>query len=252
MERRPLVAGNWKMHKTVEEATELVHRLDEELEGIQAVDVLVCPPYIALQAVSEALRESEIAVGAQNVHWEEEGAYTGAISPVMLKGICQYVILGHSERRAMFGETDETVNRRLQSALRHGLVPIVCVGETLEEKKAGKTGDVVSRQVRAGLDSLSAAQARSLLLAYEPVWAIGTGRAATAEGANDVISVIIRPALEHLFGPEISQSIRVLYGGSVKPDNAKELFDQGDIDGGLIGGASLKADDFAAIVRAAV
>lgn len=252
MTRRPMVAGNWKMHKTVPEAVALVSRLDVNISGVEGVDVLVCPPYIALPAVAEELRSSKIQVGAQQMHWEEQGAFTGEISPLMLQGIASHVILGHSERRSLFGETDEMVNKRLKSALAHSLKPIVCVGETLEENEAGRTAEVVSQQVRQGLADISADQAANLILAYEPVWAIGTGRAASAEGANDVIAVIIRPALEHLFGPDVASRTRVLYGGSIKPGNAAELFDQADIDGGLVGGASLEADSFGAIVKAAV
>lgn len=251
MTRRPMVAGNWKMNKTVEESLSLVRELHSELAEIEMVDVLVCPPATALGRVAQELAGSSIAVGAQHMHWQDSGAYTGEISPTMVEELCSHVIIGHSERRAMFGETDETVNRRLKAALGHGLQPIVCVGETLEENEAGATADVVSRQVRADLEGLTAIQASGVILAYEPVWAIGTGRAATAEGANDVISVIIRPAVDHLFGGEAADTLRVLYGGSVSPDNAAELFGQSDIDGGLIGGASLRAEDFAAIVRAA-
>lgn len=249
--RRPLVAGNWKMHKTVEQAVEIVSELAPAVGGLNGVDVLVCPPYIALPAVAEQLEGTKVEVGAQNVHWEDDGAYTGEISPPMLKGYCSYAIVGHSERRAHFGETDETVNKRLRACLNHGLTPIMCVGETLAENEAGRTADVVSRQVRAGLQGVSAEQARSLVVAYEPIWAIGTGKAATASGANDVIGVIIRPALEHLFGSDIAQSVRVLYGGSIKPDNAGEFFSTSDIDGGLVGGASLEVDSFAAIATAA-
>lgn len=251
MPRTPFVAGNWKMHMTVDQAVNLVRALDGLVRNVKDVEVLVCPPFVDLPAVAECLADSPIEVGAQNLHWEEAGAYTGEISAQMLRGLCRYVIVGHSERRAMFGDTDETVNRKVKAALGAELRPIVCVGETLEENEAGRTADVVSRQVRAGLAGLSEADVGRLLIAYEPIWAIGTGRAATAEGANDVIRVIIRPAVEHLFGEEVAQQLRVLYGGSVKPANAKELFDQPDIDGGLVGGASLKAADFAAIVQAA-
>lgn len=251
MPRRPMVAGNWKMNRTVEEGLSLVRSLQAELAEVQAVDVLVCPPATALASVARELAGSSIAVGAQHMHWQESGAYTGEISPLMVKEWGSHVIIGHSERRAMFAETDETVNRRLKAALEYDLEPIVCVGETLEENEANQTADVVSRQVRAGLEGLTATEASGVILAYEPVWAIGTGKAATAEGANDVISVIIRPALDHLFGGEVAAMVRVLYGGSVSPGNAAELFGQSDIDGGLIGGASLRAGDFAAIVRAA-
>lgn len=252
MSRRPMVAGNWKMNKTVPESLELVSQLDMKVSGVEGVDVLVCPPYVALEAVAKELDGSSIEVGAQNMHWEESGAFTGEISPLMLEGLCSHVIIGHSERRTLFGETDKMVNQRIKTALAHGFTPILCVGETLEENEAGQTADVISRQVRQGLADISQAQAEALILAYEPVWAIGTGRAASADGANDVIAVIIRPALEHLFGQEVADQTRVLYGGSIKPNNAAELFAQPDIDGGLVGGASLKADDFAAIIKAAV
>jgi triosephosphate isomerase len=247
-----MVAGNWKMNKTVPESLELVSQLDMKVSGVEGVDVLVCPPYVALEAVAKELDGSSIEVGAQNMHWEESGAFTGEISPLMLEGLCSHVIIGHSERRTLFGETDKMVNQRIKTALAHGFTPILCVGETLEENEAGQTADVISRQVRQGLADISQAQAEALILAYEPVWAIGTGRAASADGANDVIAVIIRPALEHLFGQEVADQTRVLYGGSIKPNNAAELFAQPDIDGGLVGGASLKADDFAAIIKAAV
>lgn len=252
MSRRPFVAGNWKMHKTVEQAADLVEELDRRVHAVEGVDILVCPPFVALPVVADRLANSPIMVGAQNLHWEAEGAYTGEISAQMLQGLCQFVIVGHSERRAMFGDTDESVNRKLKAALAADLRPIMCVGETLSENEAGRTADVVSRQVRAGLAGLAPTAVDRLVVAYEPIWAIGTGRAATAEGANDVIRVIIRPAIEHLFGEQAGQQLRVLYGGSVKPDNAKELFDQPDIDGGLVGGASLQADAFADIVRAAI
>lgn len=250
--RRPLVAGNWKMHKTVEQAVSLVDELIPLVAGVEAADVLVCPPFVCLSAVAGAAQGTNVAVGAQHVYWEDEGAFTGEVSPPMLKSLCSHVVVGHSERRALFGETDETVNKRVNACLEHGLTPIVCVGETLEENEAGETAEVVSRQVRAGLEGLDAGQARSLVIAYEPVWAIGTGKAATPEGANDVIGVVIRPALEHLFGGEVSEQVRVLYGGSIKPHNARDFFTRADIDGGLVGGASLEADSFGAIVKAAV
>lgn len=251
MARRPMVAGNWKMHKTVSESVALVQQLELATRGVQAVDMLVCPPYTAISAVADEVAGSNIQVGAQNMHWQESGAFTGEISPLMLQDLCEYVIIGHSERRSLFGETDEMVNKRINAAVDHGLKPILCVGETLEENEAGSTAEVVSRQVRQGLAGFSAGQASDLILAYEPVWAIGTGRAASAEGANDVIAVIIRPALDHVFGDGFAESTRVLYGGSIKPNNAAELFAQSDIDGGLVGGASLNAEDFAAIIKAA-
>jgi triosephosphate isomerase len=252
MARRPMVAGNWKMHLRVDEAVDLVDGLDRQVDSFTGVDVVVCPPYVDIPGVAARLANSPIQVGAQNMHWKQSGAFTGEISAEMLRGLCEYVIVGHSERRAMFGDTDETVNQKLQAALKASLRAIMCVGETLEQNEAGQTADVVSRQVRAGLAGLSAEALSDVVIAYEPIWAIGTGRAATAGGANDVIKVIIRPAVEHLFGSEVAGSLRVLYGGSVKPANARELFEQPDIDGGLVGGASLKADDFAEIIRAAV
>lgn len=239
------------MYKTVEQAVEMVSKLAPAVAGLSDVEVLVCPPYVALPAVARELNGTEIAVGAQNVHWEDDGAYTGEVSPPMVKRFCSYAIVGHSERRSLFGDTDETVNMRLRACFHHDLTPIMCVGETLGQNEAGRTAEVVSRQVRAGLQGVSADQARSLVVAYEPIWAIGTGKAATADGANDVIGVIIRPALEHLFGPDIAQAVRVLYGGSIKPDNAGEFFSASDIDGGLVGGASLEAGSFAAIAAAA-
>ena len=206
---------------------------------------------MALATLAPRLAGSGIGLGAQTMHWEESGAFTGEISPLMLKGLCSHVILGHSERRAFFGETDETVNRRLHAALKHGLTPIVCVGETLAENEAGKTAEVVTRQVKGALAGLTEEQAAGLVVAYEPVWAIGTGKAATPGGANDVIGGMIRPALAELFSGALAQAIRVQYGGSVTAANAAELFGQPDIDGALVGGASLKPSEFVAIVAAA-
>jgi len=251
MIRRPMVAGNWKMYKTVAQAVALVDEVEAALGDLEEVDVVVAPPFTALAAVAERLQASRLQVAGQNMHWQSEGAYTGEVAAPMLAELCHYVILGHSERRALFGETDQAVNDKVKSALAHGLEPIVCVGETLEQKEAGKTADVVSRQVRAGLAKVEFPSSGELILAYEPVWAIGTGRAATAEGANDVIEVVIRPAVAHLFGEASANRLRVLYGGSIKPDNAAELFGMPGIDGGLVGGASLKAADFIAIVGAA-
>ncbi len=247
--RKPFIAGNWKMHKTIAEALDLVNALRPLVSDIQDVDIAVCPPFTALEAVSKALAGSNIAVGAQNMFWEEEGAYTGEISPLMLKELVTYVIIGHSERRKYFGETDETVNRKVKAALAHGLLPIICVGEVLEEREAGKTDEVVRRQVLGAYEGLSADQARVTTIAYEPVWAIGTGRAATPEDANDVIGRVIRGSLAEMFGNEVAQSIRIQYGGSVKPGNIAGFMEQPEVDGALVGGASLKADLFAEIVR---
>jgi triosephosphate isomerase (TIM) len=249
--RIPLVAGNWKMYKTVAEARHLVSELVPGLQVLDGVERVLCPPFPSLLAVAALLEGTDIRLGAQNMHWEASGAYTGEVSPLMLAELCQYVILGHSERRTYFNETDETVNRKLHSALAHDLIPILCVGETLEEYEAGQTNEVVSRQMKLGLAGLQLVDGSAIVVAYEPVWAIGTGRASTASGANEVIADVIRAAMKELFGEEIAQAVRVLYGGSVKGENAAEFFSQPDIDGALVGGASLKVGDFTQIVQAA-
>lgn len=245
------------MYKTVAEARQLVSELVPSLQAILDVDKALCPPYTAILAVAALLEGTDIGLGAQNMHWEESGAYTGEIAPGMVAEFCQFVIIGHSERRAYFGETDESVNRKVMAALSHDLVPIVCVGETLEENEAGRTEEVVSRQIREGLANLSQGEtlteeeAGSLIIAYEPIWAIGTGLAATPEGANAVIADVIRNELAIMFGEPFAQAVRVLYGGSVKANNAAEFFNQPDIDGALVGGASLNATEFSLIVQAA-
>jgi triosephosphate isomerase len=249
--RQPFVAGNWKMNKTVAEALALVQEMLPALQAVTAVERVLCPPFIALAPVSHQLAGTEIGLGAQNLYWESSGAYTGEVSPAMVKEFCQYVIIGHSERRAYFGETDETVNRRLKAALQLDLVPIVCVGETLAENEAGQTVDVITRQVRLGLQGLSVEQAGKIVVAYEPVWAIGTGRAAYGVDANRVVGEFIRPVLQELYGQPLAQATRVLYGGSVKSDNAAEFFSQPEIDGALVGGASLKTSEFIKITQAA-
>ncbi len=249
--RQPFVAGNWKMYKTVAEARQLVIELGAGLCGVRGVEKVLCPPFTALLAVRALLEGTDVGLGAQDMHWEAEGAFTGEIAPGMIAELCQYVILGHSERRTYFGETDATVNLKTKAALATGLVPIVCIGETLAEYEAGQTGVVVERQVRLGLADLQLTANTPLVIAYEPVWAIGTGRASTAEGANAVVADIIRPALAALYGEEFAQAVRVLYGGSVKASNAAEFFAQADIDGALVGGASLKVAEFTAIVQAA-
>jgi triosephosphate isomerase (TIM) len=253
--RTPMVAGNWKMYKTVAEARHLVSEMVPGLQSIPTVEKVICPPFTAILPVSALLEGTEIRVGAQNLYWETAGAFTGEISPAMVKEFCQYVIIGHSERRAYFAETDQTVNKKVHAAITHGITPIVCVGETLEENEAGRTFEVVFRQVKSGLAGVDIGgdgdAGDSLVIAYEPVWAIGTGRAATPAGANDVVSQVIRPALVELFGERSAQSIRVLYGGSVKADNAADFFLEPDIDGALVGGASLKASEFTQIVQAA-
>lgn len=240
------------MNKTAAEAHKLVAEMLPELQKISSVERVVCPPFTALMAVSQLLPETGVGLGAQDLFWEPSGAYTGEISTGMVKEFCQYVILGHSERRASFGETDETVNRKTLAALGAGLTPIVCVGETLEENEAGRTVEVVMRQVMTGLHGIAPEQAGKLVVAYEPVWAIGTGRAATGAQAQQVIHDYIRNPLKAMFGEAAGESIRILYGGSVKAANAAEFFRQPDIDGALVGGASLKAEDFLGIVRAAV
>lgn len=241
------------MFKTVAEARHLVSELVPALQVISGVEKVLCPPFTSLLAVAALLEGTDIGLGAQNMHWELSGAFTGEVSPTMLAELCHYVILGHSERRTYFGETDESVNKKVQAALAHALTPIVCVGETLAEYEAGRTGEVVARQMRLGLDGLSfPAEANPpLVIAYEPVWAIGTGRASTVEGASKVVGEIIRPALAELFGAGQAQAIRVLYGGSVNAKNAGEFFADPEIDGGLVGGASLKASEFTQIVQAA-
>ena len=250
--RKPCVAGNWKMHKTISESVRLVQEMHAELEHVKEVENVICPPFPSLAPVSELLEGSSLKLGAQHMHWEEEGAYTGEVSPRMLAGLVQYVIIGHSERRAYFAETDETVNRRIHAALEYSLKPILCVGETLEENEAGKTAQVVTRQIQHGLNGVSLQDGEQIMIAYEPVWAIGTGKAATPRGANQVIEAYIRPGLASLVGEEMAQQIRVLYGGSVKPHNAVDFFTEDGIDGALVGGASLKADSFVKITQAAV
>lgn len=257
MARKPFVAGNWKMYMSVTEARHLVSEMVPGLQPIQGVEKVLCPPYTDLMAVKALLEGSDIGLGAQNMHWEAQGAFTGEISPGMVAELCQYVIIGHSERRQYFGETDETVNKKVKAALAHGLLPIVAIGETLEENQAGRTAEVLTRQLREGLAGLAADPALTsggvtpLVIAYEPVWAIGTGLPATGEGANQVVAEIIRPVLGEMFGPLFAQAVRVLYGGSVKAANAAEFFGQPDIDGALVGGASLKAQEFIGIVKAA-
>jgi len=251
MARAPLVAGNWKMNGTIEHALALVDALRPSLEEIDVVERLICPPFTALSSVAEHLSGSGIAIGAQNMHWERSGAYTGEISPLMLRELCTHIIIGHSERRAYFGETDETVNKRVSTALKHDLIPIICVGETLAEMDAGIADEVVQRQVQRAFQGISSEKPDQMIIAYEPVWAIGTGRAATSEGANRVILKSIRSVLTEIFGGETARAIRVLYGGSVKPENAKEFFRESEIDGALVGGASLKAEAFIKIVKAA-
>lgn len=247
--RIPLLAGNWKMNKTINEAVELVKEMMTDHGTPTDREVLVCPPFTALQAVSEALKGQSIALGAQNMYCEEKGAYTGDISPLMLKDVgCTYVILGHSERRQVFGEDDALINRKVHTALKHALKPIMCVGESKPQRDAGQAEEIVIAQVRAGLEGVTAQQMREVVIAYEPIWAIGTGDTATPDDAQ-AMHAAIRKTLTELYDADTAQAIRIQYGGSVKPDNVDILMAQPDIDGALVGGASLKSEDFLRIVH---
>jgi len=249
--RKKFVAGNWKMNKTIAEARQLVTELVLSLKPLDGIDLAVCPPYLAVSMVANLLEGTGIGVGVQNMFWEESGAYTGEISAEMVAEICQYVIVGHSERRQFFGETDKSVSLRVKAALEAGVSPIVCVGESLDENQAGQTAEVISRQVRGALYGLTRKEGGRLVVAYEPIWAIGTGLAATPEDANAIHRDVVRPALAEIFGDEVAQTIQIQYGGSVKSDNAAAFFAQSDIDGALVGGASLNAEPFTAIAKAA-
>ncbi len=247
--RTPIIAGNWKLFKTVGEAVALIDELKPAVSTSVGVEIVIAPVFTALSAVVTATEGSQIKVAAQDCFWEEEGAYTGEVSPKLLKDVgCSHVIIGHSERRQYFGETDETVNRKAKAALADGLTVLMCVGETLAEREAGNTFSVVEKQVTSGLQGLSAADLQQLVIAYEPVWAIGTGRTASDEQAQEVHAAI-RSLVAKLYSHEVADAIRILYGGSVKPENVKGLMAQPDIDGALVGGASLKADSFAGIVN---
>ena len=249
MARLPFIAGNWKMNKTVGEALDLVRDLKAAISGVKDVEVAIAPPFTALDAVRKELEGFSIRLAAQNLYWEEKGAFTGEISPPMVKEVgCHYVIIGHSERRQFFGETDETVNRRIHAALPQGLKVIFCIGETLKEREEGKTFSVIERQIEGGLKGLGGKEMTNMVIAYEPVWAIGTGKTATPEQAEEVHG-FIRGKLEKLFSREVSEEIRIQYGGSVTPENIKGLMSQPNIDGALVGGASLKVESFSKIVR---
>jgi triosephosphate isomerase len=246
--RKAIIAGNWKMNMTISEAKALVESLIPLVKDATC-DVVVCPPFTDLVAVKEAVAGTNIRIGAQNMHFEDKGAYTGEISPVMLKQMgIEYVIIGHSERRQYFAETNETVNKKIKAALAHGLKPIVCVGETLEQREQGITNQWVGAQVEAAFEGISAEQACGVVIAYEPIWAIGTGKTATPEDANEVNGVC-RATIEKLYGEETAQKVRIQYGGSMNPKNVAELMACAHIDGGLIGGASLKAEDFSKVVN---
>jgi len=249
--RKKLIAGNWKMNKTPTDGVSLVKEIAQGIGRQTEVDVLVCPPFTALESVGRALEETNVKLGAQNMHFESSGAFTGEVSAPMLRDLfVTHVILGHSERRALFGEDDQLINQKVLAALNTELRPVFCVGETLEEREAGDTLKVVQTQLEAGLKGVSNEQAASVILAYEPVWAIGTGKVATSDQAQEV-HAFIRGLLKKLFGDTVSQKVRILYGGSMKPANAPELLAQKDIDGGLIGGASLEARSFVDLVKAA-
>jgi len=244
--RIPLIAGNWKMNTTVREALELVRAMKDELDKVTSVEKVVCPPFVSLEPMKELLEGSTIKLGAQNLFFEEKGAYTGEISPLMVADLCGYVIIGHSERRQYFQETGDIVNRKIIAALKAGLTPILCIGERLEENEAGKTEEVVAEQLKSAL--VGVADTDGLAIAYEPVWAIGTGKPATGEQANGTIA-FIRQNIAEMYGEKVAQEMRLLYGGSVNSANAAEFMQQPEIDGALVGGASLKANEFLSIVN---
>jgi triosephosphate isomerase len=249
MARLPFIAGNWKMNKTVGEALDLIRELKTAISGVKGVEVAVAPPFTALYAVHNELEGTSIRLAGQNLYWEEKGAFTGEISPLMLKEVgCQYVIIGHSERRQFFGESDETVNRRIKAALAQGLDVIFCIGETLREREEAKTFSVIERQIEGGLKGLGGQEIEDIVIAYEPVWAIGTGKTATPEQAEEVHR-FIRGKMDKFYSRKVSEEIRIQYGGSVTPDNIKGLMNQPDVDGALVGGGCLKAESFAKIVR---
>ncbi len=249
--RLPIVAGNWKMFKTLQDSVEFIQTLAPRLEAIEGVERVVCPTYVALASVANVLENSAVKVGAQNVHWEKEGAYTSQISPQMLVGLAEYVIIGHSECRAYLGDTDEIVNRKVKAALGAGLKPILAVGENLDQNEQGETVSFVSGQVRAGLSGVTAEEMAHVVIAYEPIWAIGTGKSASGDVANDIIRRAVRDTLRELYGDDIAEEVRIQYGGSVKPENMAEYMSKPDIDGALVGGASLKTDDFVRLVEIA-
>jgi len=246
--RTPLIAGNWKMNTTLDEAVELVSKLRSDLNLIKDVEKVICPPFTSLARLKEMLKGSSIELGAQNMYFEEKGAYTGEISPLMLAELCDFVIIGHSERRHYFNETEDMIDNKVRAALKVGLTPILCIGETLEENEAGKTEEVLIKQL--GSPSSRIYYAGGLVLAYEPVWAIGTGRAASGKQANDTIA-FIRQRISKQYGKGVAQEVRILYGGSVTSANIAEFINQPEIDGALVGGASIKADEFLDIVRQA-
>jgi triosephosphate isomerase (TIM) len=250
MMRKPIIAGNWKMHKTLSEAVSFVEEVKGLIPSADKVDSVVCAPALFLERLVQNVQGTDLKIGAQNMHFAESGAFTGEISPVALKDIgVTYVIIGHSERREMFAETDETVNKKVISAFNHGLLPIVCCGETLEERESGKTNEVVGAQVKKALEGLSEENVKQVVIAYEPIWAIGTGKSSTAEDANEVCGHI-RSVIAEKFSQEVADAVRIQYGGSVKPDNIKQFLAQEHIDGALVGGASLEPKSFLQLVEA--
>ncbi|MFC4183294.1 triose-phosphate isomerase [Saccharococcus thermophilus] len=248
--RKRIIAGNWKMHKTLPEAVSFVEEVKRLVPPAERVDSVICAPFLFLDRLVQNVQGSDLKIGAQNMHFEDKGAFTGEISPVALKDIgVTYVIIGHSERREMFAETDETVNKKVLAAFKHGLIPIVCCGETLEQRESGKTNDIVGVQVKKALAGLTVEQAKQVVIAYEPIWAIGTGKSSTAEDANEVCGHI-RSILADIFSEEVAQAVRIQYGGSVKPGNIREFLAQEHIDGALVGGASLDPKSFLQLVEA--
>jgi triosephosphate isomerase len=249
--RTPIIAGNWKMYKTPQEAVAFVNAIKNGLAPLKAAQRVVCPPYVALPGVKAALQGTDIEIGAQDVHWDEQGAYTSQVAPAMLEGLVKYVIIGHSETREYQGVTDEMVNKKAKAALKHGLHPIIAVGESLSINEAGQTQDFVGRQIRAAFDGIPARDLVNIVVAYEPIWAIGTGKSASGEQANAIIGAI-RGILADLYGNQHADAMRIQYGGSVKPENMAEFMSQPHIDGALVGGASLKEDSFIKLVQIAI
>jgi triosephosphate isomerase (TIM) len=246
--RRPIIAGNWKMHKTIKEAVEFVNEVKDKVNNTD-VEAVICAPFTLLKDLKDATKDTNIKIGAQNMHFEENGAYTGEVSPLMLKELgMDYVVIGHSERRQYFNETNETVNKKILKALEHDIKPILCVGETLEERESNKTKDVVKIQTEMALKNVASDKVEDIVIAYEPIWAIGTGKTSSSQDANEVISYI-REVVRDLYNEEISEEVRIQYGGSVKPSNVSEIMNESDIDGALVGGASLVAKDYVELVN---
>lgn len=249
--RTPIIAGNWKMHMTIDESIAFVKDLAPQLADLTGVERVVAPTYVALPGVAQALKDTGIKVSAQDCHWQDSGAFTSQIAPAMLVGLVEYVIIGHSETRAYQGVTDEDVNKKVKAALAHNLKPIIAVGESLEQNESGETASFVGGQVRAALDGISAEQMQHIVMAYEPIWAIGTGKNASGEIAQEIIGNTIRATLRDLYGDDVAEQTRIQYGGSVKPANMQEYMSQPDVDGALVGGASLKVDSFTDLIRIA-